>query len=132
MDATGHPPLHGLKVIDLTRHMSGPYATVSLGDFGADVIKVEPHKGGDASRSTGVRVQGTQASHDTSSTVATRAHEALANEVGVNVDETGPAVVPEFKRFFGIEYPIVYDLGAMATGGSIATSSAAGAGSGAG
>jgi crotonobetainyl-CoA:carnitine CoA-transferase CaiB-like acyl-CoA transferase len=58
MDATGQPPLHGLKVIDLTRHMSGPYATVSLGDFGADVIKVEPHKGGDASRSTGVRVQG--------------------------------------------------------------------------
>ena len=36
--------------------------------------------------------------------------------VGVNVDETGPAVVPEFKRFFGIEYPIVYDLGAMASG----------------
>lgn len=57
MSAKAPPPLHGVKVIDLTRHMSGPYATVSLGDFGADVIKVEPSNGGDASRSTGVRVQ---------------------------------------------------------------------------
>lgn len=56
MVATALPPLHGVRVIDLTRHMSGPYATVSLGDFGADIIKVEP-KEGDASRSTGVRVQ---------------------------------------------------------------------------
>jgi crotonobetainyl-CoA:carnitine CoA-transferase CaiB-like acyl-CoA transferase len=45
-------PLSGLKVIDLTAVLMGPYATQFLGDFGADVIKVEPPKG-DLVRSIG-------------------------------------------------------------------------------
>ena len=31
--------------------------------------------------------------------------------VGVNVDESGPAVVPRFRERFGIQYPLVYDVG---------------------
>ncbi|TKT74802.1 CoA transferase [Aquamicrobium sp. LC103] len=45
-------PLSGLKVIDLTAVLMGPYATQFLGDFGADVIKVEPPSG-DLVRSIG-------------------------------------------------------------------------------
>jgi len=45
-------PLYGIKVIDLTRAMAGPFATMMLGDFGAEVIKVEPVEG-DESRSWG-------------------------------------------------------------------------------
>jgi formyl-CoA transferase len=38
-------PLQGVKVIDMTSVLMGPYATQTLGDYGADVIKVEPPDG---------------------------------------------------------------------------------------
>ena len=46
-------PLSGIKVVDLTRVMTGPYATMMLGDLGADVLKVERPGGGDETRGWG-------------------------------------------------------------------------------
>ena len=42
--------LEGLRVVDLTTGLAGPLATMTLGDHGADVVKVEP-PGGDPHRS---------------------------------------------------------------------------------
>ncbi len=42
--------LHGLKVLELGQLIAGPFAGKTLGDFGADVIKVEPVEGGDPLR----------------------------------------------------------------------------------
>ena len=47
-------PLSGLKIIDLTNIIMGPYTTQLLGDLGADVIKVEDVNG-DMTRSIGVQ-----------------------------------------------------------------------------
>ncbi|MEK7853457.1 MAG: CoA transferase, partial [candidate division NC10 bacterium] len=46
-------PLDGLKVLDLTRILAGPFCTMILGDMGADVVKVENPDGGDDTRRWG-------------------------------------------------------------------------------
>ncbi|MGH3495463.1 MAG: CaiB/BaiF CoA transferase family protein [Sciscionella sp.] len=70
-------PLSGLRILDLSRILSGPFATMILADLGADVIKVENVAGGDDTRAWGPPFQGKDASYF---------HSVNRNKRGIAVD----------------------------------------------
>ncbi|MFD7131431.1 CaiB/BaiF CoA transferase family protein [Streptomyces sp. NPDC059894] len=53
MTGTGTAPLHGLRVLDLATLFAGPLAATMLGDFGAEVVKIEHPERPDPSRGHG-------------------------------------------------------------------------------
>jgi crotonobetainyl-CoA:carnitine CoA-transferase CaiB-like acyl-CoA transferase len=57
------PVLDSMRVVELTEALAGPYCAMMLGDFGADVIKVERRLSGDQSRSWGPPFVGTESAY---------------------------------------------------------------------
>jgi formyl-CoA transferase/CoA:oxalate CoA-transferase len=56
-------PLNGVRVIELTEALAGPYAAMLLGDLGADVIKIERPGVGDQARRWGARLPGGESAY---------------------------------------------------------------------
>lgn len=63
MRETTDQPLSGIKVLDLCRVVSGPFATMQLGDLGADIVKIEAPRHGDESRRYGPPFIGSESAY---------------------------------------------------------------------
>jgi formyl-CoA transferase/CoA:oxalate CoA-transferase len=111
--------LRGLRVLDLSRVLSGPFATMGLADLGADVVKVEAPERGDDTRQWGPPFQGGEASYflsvnrnkrsiavDLKDPDGLAAVRSLAAEADVLVENFRPGVAARL----GLGYPELSDI----------------------
>jgi crotonobetainyl-CoA:carnitine CoA-transferase CaiB-like acyl-CoA transferase len=86
-------PLHGIHVVDLSRVLAGPYATMILGDLGADVIKIEQPGTGDDTRMWGPPFAETSEGRESTYFLSTN-----RNKRSVVVDLKDPGERPFLER----------------------------------
>lgn len=92
-------PLDGLRVLDLTRILAGPWCTQMLADFGADVIKIENPDGGDDTRSWGPPFLKDKDGNDTKEAAYYLSANRNKRSVTVNMrSEEGKEIIRELAR----------------------------------
>ncbi|MET0974382.1 MAG: CoA transferase [Leifsonia sp.] len=129
-------PLDGVRVADFSRVLAGPYATMMLADFGADVIKIES-SGGDDTRSWTPPVDADGASTYFASVnrnkrsivldLATESGVAEARRLAASADVVVENFRPGVMRRFGLDHEAVHAVNPTAVYCSI-TGFGAGAG----
>jgi formyl-CoA transferase len=109
--STGRTALEGIRVLDVTQVMAGPFCAMQLCDMGADVIKVEP-PGGDPMRRMGARAGSDSAGFaalnrgkraivlDLKSDAGRRAFQALVPRTDILIENFRPGVM----RQLGLDY----------------------------
>jgi crotonobetainyl-CoA:carnitine CoA-transferase CaiB-like acyl-CoA transferase len=90
-------PLEGIRILDLTTVMLGPYATQILGDYGADVIKIESPDG-DSTRTTGPTIEPGMAAtfigvNRSKRSIVLDLKQAAAREVLLDLTETADVLI---------------------------------------
>lgn len=103
-------PLHGLKVVEIGVAMAGPFCAMTLGDYGADVIKIERIVTGDDSRKWGPGFHGVMGDYFAS---------ANRNKRGIAVDLKTPEGIDIIRRLIDRADVVVdnYRLGSIARAG---------------
>ena len=108
--------LQDVRVLDLTRALAGPFCTLMLGDYGADVVKIELPGTGDDTRSWGPPFIGEESAYFLSINRNKRSltlnfKEPEAIEIFLQLVQKADVVVENFTpgvmRRFGLDYPAV-------------------------
>ena len=108
--------LEGIRVLDLTRALAGPFCTLMLGDYGADVIKIEIPGAGDDTRKWGPPFIGDESAYFLSINRNKRSltlnfKEEKAREIFLKLAEQADVIVENFTPGvmgrFGLEYETV-------------------------
>jgi len=116
IDATDTLPLTGLRVLDLTRLLPGPLATLHLADLGADVIKIEDQENGDYARWMGP-LKRTQsgfylAINRNKRSVSLNLKTTTGHDALMRLVETADAIIEGFRPGvtdrLGLDYPTLH------------------------
>lgn len=108
-------PLNNVRVVDFTHFIAGPYATLILADFGAEVIKIENAGSGDAFRNYPPHLQGEGVpylwANRNKSSVALDLKTDAGREIALALIDQADVVVENFStgvmERFGLDYPAV-------------------------
>jgi crotonobetainyl-CoA:carnitine CoA-transferase CaiB-like acyl-CoA transferase len=108
------PPLAGVRVVDLSRVLAGPYATMTLADLGADVVKVEHPVGGDETRSWGPPYAGGEAAYFLSvnrgkRSVALDLKDPEGRELALELCARADVVIENFRPGGAVRLGLDYD-----------------------
>ena len=117
-------PLDGIKIVDLTRVLAGPFATRMLGDMGAQVIKIESKR-----KIDGLRAYGPWRGEPTEPEIGCGLFDLYnRNKLSISLDLTTPGGLDICKRLigigdivvenysvrgmkkFGLEYPVLQEI----------------------
>lgn len=106
--------LSGLRVLDLSRIMSGPFSTMTLADLGADVIKIEDTRSGDDTRAWAPPYQGDQAAYFLSvnrnkRSLAVDLKDAECRELVRELARTADVIVENFRPGTAARLGLGYD-----------------------
>ncbi len=111
-------PLQGIRVLDLSRVLAGPYCTMVLGDLGADVIKVEPPEG-DETRAWGPPFAGGESAYylcvnrnkrGMVVNLKTDEGKKILRELALQSDVFVENFRPDTLKKFGLDYETLHEL----------------------
>ena len=107
-------PLAGVRVVDLSRVLAGPYCTMMLADLGADVVKVENPRAGDETRAWGPPYAGGESAYylsvnRTKRSCAIDLKERDGRELALRLCERADVVVENFKAGGAARLGVSYD-----------------------
>src|SRR5690348_4122151 len=113
-------PLTGVRVLDVSQVMAGPFCSMLLGDMGADVIKIEPPDGGDQTRrAMGFKLKGNDSLgffnlNRNKRSLTLNLKSKAAREVFYRLTETADILIENYRpgvtKRLGIDYAALREI----------------------